>query len=92
LARLALSIAVGDHDRTRPPIDGVDPVVLTPSPEEILFRAFRDAPFDICELSSFTVMTAAGNCACVGVPAFLSPRLVGPDELFHAPTPETVRI
>ena len=47
---------------------------MTLSPEEIFFRAFRDAPFDICELSlsSFTVKTAAGNCPYVGVPAFVS--------------------
>lgn len=79
MAKLALSVAVGDYDRTRPlidgtvRIDGVDPVVMTLSPEEIFFRAFRDAPFDICELSlsSFAVKTAAGGCPYVGVPAFL---------------------
>jgi 4,5-dihydroxyphthalate decarboxylase len=80
MSRLALSVAVGDYDRTRPlidgavRIDGVDPIVMTLSPEEIFFRAFRDAPFDICELSlsSFTVKAAAGDCPYVGVPAFLS--------------------
>lgn len=80
LGRLTLSVAIGDYDRTRPlidgsvQIDGVDPVVMTLSPEEIFFRAFRDAPFDICELSlsSFTVKTAAGDCPYVGVPAFVS--------------------
>ena len=80
MGKLALSVAIGDYDRTRPlidgkvQIDGVDPVIMTLSPEEIFFRAFRDAPFDICELSlsSFTVKTAAGNCPYVGVPAFVS--------------------
>ncbi len=80
MGKLALSVAIGDYDRTRPlidgsvQIDGVDPVIMTLSPEEIFFRAFRDAPFDICELSlsSFTVKTAAGDCAYVGVPAFVS--------------------
>jgi 4,5-dihydroxyphthalate decarboxylase len=80
MAKLTLSVAVGDYDRTRPlidgavQIDGVDPVIMTLSPEEIFFRAFREAPFDICELSlsSFTVKTAAGDCPYVGVPAFLS--------------------
>jgi 4,5-dihydroxyphthalate decarboxylase len=80
MAKLTLSVAVGDYDRTRPlidgsvQIDGVDPVVMTLTPEEIFFRAFRDAPFDICELSlsSFTVKTAASGGAYVGVPAFLS--------------------
>jgi 4,5-dihydroxyphthalate decarboxylase len=80
MAKLTLSVAVGDYDRTRPlidgtvAIDGVEPVIMTLTPEEIFFRAFRDAPFDICELSlsSFTVKTAAGGGAYVGVPAFLS--------------------
>jgi 4,5-dihydroxyphthalate decarboxylase len=44
------------------------------SPEEIFFRAFRHADFDICELSlsSFTVKAAVGACPYVGVPAFVS--------------------
>jgi 4,5-dihydroxyphthalate decarboxylase len=80
MAKLTLSVAVGDYDRTRPlidgtvRIDGIDPVVMTLSPEEIFFRAFRDAPFDVCELSlsSFTLQTAQGGGAYVGVPAFVS--------------------
>ncbi len=80
MSKLRLSVAIGDYDRNRPLIsgavqfDGIDPVFLTLSPEEIFFRAFRTQDFDICELSlsSFTVKTAAGNCPYVGVPAFLS--------------------
>jgi 4,5-dihydroxyphthalate decarboxylase len=80
MARLGLSVAVRDYDRTRPltdgsvPIDGVDPVFMTLSPEEIFFRAFRHAEFDICELSlsSFVVKTAQGSNPYVGVPAFVS--------------------
>jgi len=80
MAKLNLSVAVGDYDRTRPlidgsvQIDGVDPVFMTLSPEEIFFRAFRNAEFDICELSlsSFTLKTAQGDCPYVGVPAFVS--------------------
>jgi 4,5-dihydroxyphthalate decarboxylase len=43
-------------------------------PEEIFFRAFRHADFDICELSmsSFTVKTGTGDCPYVGVPVFPS--------------------
>jgi 4,5-dihydroxyphthalate decarboxylase len=43
-------------------------------PEEIFFRAFRHADFDICELSmsSFAVKTANGDCPYVGVPVFPS--------------------
>jgi 4,5-dihydroxyphthalate decarboxylase len=80
MANLALSVAVGDYDRNRPlingavRIDGVDPVFMTLSPEEIFFRAFRSQDFDICELSlsSYTLRTARGDCPYVGVPAFVS--------------------
>lgn len=80
MAKLNLSVAIGDYDRTRPliagavQIDGVDPIFMTLSPEEIFFRAFRTHDFDICELSlsSFCVKTAEGTCPYVGVPAFLS--------------------
>src|SRR3974390_2347919 len=80
MAKLNLSVAVRDYDRTRPlsdglvQIDGVDPVFMALDPEEIFFRAFRHAEFDICELSlsSFTVKTAQGTCPYVGVPAFVS--------------------
>ncbi len=80
MSKLQLSVAVGNYDRTRPlvdgavQIDGVDPVYMTLSPEEIFFRAFRSQDFDICELSmsSTTVKTADGNCPYVGVPAFVS--------------------
>ena len=80
MAKLTLSVAVGDYDRTRPlldgtvRIDGVDPIIMTLSPEEIFFRAFRHADFDICELSlsSFAVKSANGDCPYVGVPVFPS--------------------
>ncbi len=80
MSRLQLSIAIGDYDRIRPlvdgsvQIDGVDPVFMLLEPEEIFFRAFRHADFDMCELSmsSFTVKTAAGDCPYVGVPVFPS--------------------
>jgi 4,5-dihydroxyphthalate decarboxylase len=80
MAKLNLSVAVGPYDRTRAlidgsvQIDGVKPTCMTLSPEEIFFRAFRRAEFDICELSlsSFTVKTAQGGCPYVGVPAFVS--------------------
>jgi 4,5-dihydroxyphthalate decarboxylase len=80
MAKLNLSVAVGPYDRTRAlidgsvQIDGVKPACMTLSPEEIFFRAFRQAEFDICELSlsSFTVKTALGNSPYVGVPAFVS--------------------
>jgi 4,5-dihydroxyphthalate decarboxylase len=80
MAKLNLSLAVGPYDRTRAlidgsvQIDGVTPTCMALSPEEIFFRAFRHAEFDICELSlsSFTVKTAQGGVPYVGVPAFVS--------------------
>ena len=77
---LRLSVAVGDYDRTRPLldraviIDGVEPIFLKLQPEEMFFRAFRHADFDVCELSlsSFVVKTSRGDCPYVGVPVFLS--------------------
>ena len=80
MSQLNLSVAIGDYDRNRPlidgavRIDGVDPVFMTLSPEEIFFRAFRSQDFDICELSlsSYTLRTALGDCPYVGVPAFVS--------------------
>src|SRR3954467_2795224 len=80
MAKLNLSIAVGDYDRTRPlvdgavQIDGVDPVFSLLVPEEIFFRAFRHAAFDVCELSlsSFAGKTAANEWPSGGVPVFPS--------------------
>jgi 4,5-dihydroxyphthalate decarboxylase len=80
MTKLNLSVAVGPYDRTRAlvdgtvQIDGVNAACMTLSPEEIFFRAFRHAEFDICELSlsSFTVKTAQGGGPYVGVPAFVS--------------------
>ncbi|WP_441472686.1 ABC transporter substrate-binding protein [Bosea sp. RAF48] len=80
MAKLRLSVAIGDYDRNRPlidgrvQIDGVDPVFMTLSPEEIFFRAFRHAEFDISEMSfsSYVVKVSRGESPYVAVPAFLS--------------------
>jgi 4,5-dihydroxyphthalate decarboxylase len=80
MSKLDLSVAIGNYDRTRAlldgavQIDGADPVYMALSPEEIFFRAFRHAEFDICELSlsSHTIRVAEGTSAYVGVPAFVS--------------------
>ncbi len=80
MAKLQLSVAIGDYDRMRPlvdgavQIDGVDPQYMLLEPEEIFFRAFRHADFDICELSmsSYSVKTAAGTSPYVAVPVFPS--------------------
>jgi len=80
MSKLQLSIAVGNYDRMRPlvdgevQIDGVDPVFMLQEPEEIFFRAFRHADYDICELSlsSYSVKTAAGISPYIAVPVFPS--------------------
>lgn len=80
MAKLQLSVAIGDYDRMRPlvdgavQIDGVDPQFMLLDPEEIFFRAFRHQDFDVCELSmsSYSVKTAAGDCPYVAVPVFPS--------------------
>ncbi len=80
MAKLQLSVAMGDYDRTRALLDGrvlmdgVDPVYMTFNPEEMFFRAMRAQEFDISELSfsSYAVKTAKGDCPYIGVPVFLS--------------------
>jgi 4,5-dihydroxyphthalate decarboxylase len=80
MSKLKLSIAVGNYDRMRPlidgdvQIDGVDPVFMLQDPEEIFFRAFRHADYDICELSlsSYSVKTANGTSSYIAVPVFPS--------------------
>lgn len=80
MGKLNLSVAVGNYDRMRPlvdgevQIDGVDPTFMLQDPEEIFFRAFRHADYDICELSlsSYSVKTAAATSPYIGVPIFPS--------------------
>ena len=80
MTKLQLSIAMGDYDRTRAlldgsvQIDGVDPVFMTLSPEEMFFRAMRSGDFDISELSfsSYLVKHSKGDCPYIAVPVFLS--------------------
>ena len=78
--KLSLSLAVGNYDRTRAlvdgrvQIDGVQPAIMMLSPEEMFFRAFRHADFDITELSlaSYAVSLANGANKYVALPIFLS--------------------
>ena len=80
MAKLQLSVAIGDYDRMRPLVDGavaidaVDAQYMLLEPEEIFFRAFRHADFDICELSmsSYCVKTAAGTSPYIAVPVYPS--------------------
>ena len=80
MSKLQLSVAMGDYDRTRAlfdgrvQIDGVDPVYMLLTPEEMFFRAMRSRDFDIAELSfsSYLVKHSRGECPYVAVPVFLS--------------------
>jgi len=80
LTDLKLSLAMGNYDRTRAildgraKIDGVDPVPMLLSPEEMFFRAFRHQAFDISELSlsSYSISVARGEPHYVAIPVFLS--------------------
>ena len=80
MSNLSLSVAIGNYDRNRVlidgdvQIDGVNPVFMKLSPEEIFFRAFRHREFDICELSfsSYTLSVSRGTNEYIAIPAFLS--------------------
>lgn len=80
MAKLQLSVAMGDYDRTRALydgrvlIDGVDPVYMLLNPEEMFFRAMRSQDFDLCELSfsSYLVKHSRGESPYIALPVFLS--------------------
>jgi 4,5-dihydroxyphthalate decarboxylase len=80
MAKLQLSLAVGDYDRTRAildgraPIEGCETLAVALEPEEAFHRAFRSQEFDVTEisLSSHTLTTARGEAHYVGIPAFVS--------------------
>jgi 4,5-dihydroxyphthalate decarboxylase len=79
MARLSLTLACGDYDRTRPLADGsvraegVDLNVLFLPPEETFHRMARFRDFDASEfsLSSYTVLRGRGE-SLVAIPAFPS--------------------
>ncbi|MPW06108.1 ABC transporter substrate-binding protein [Paraburkholderia sp. CNPSo 3155] len=74
------SLACWDYDRVRPlmdghvRVDGADLNFLALTPEETFFRAFRNAEFEITELSlSTTLMTMSrGECPYTPIPVFPS--------------------
>ncbi len=80
MVKLQISVAMGDYDRTRAlldgtvKIDGVDPICMTLTPEEMFFRALRHEAFDVSELSfsSHLVKASTGESPYVAVPVFLS--------------------
>lgn len=80
MAKLQISVAMGDYDRNRAlydgrvQIDGCDPVYMLQSPEEMFFRAMRSRDYDVSELSfsSYLVKHSRGESPYIAVPVFLS--------------------
>lgn len=80
MPNLPITIACGEYDRTRAikdgrvRVDGCDVTYLTLEPEELFFRAFRYADFDVAEISfnSYLMTTSRDRCPYVAIPAFPS--------------------
>ncbi len=99
MSALSLSIACQAYDRVRALMDGrvavegCDLRYLRLGPEELFFRAFGHAEFDVSELSlsSYVMTLARGDAAYVAVPVFLSRMFrhsaiyVGTDRGIRAP-------
>src|SRR4029450_13920487 len=79
VARLTLTLACGDYDRTRAirtgevKPDGVELNVITLAPEEMFYRMARFREFDVSELSlsTYTVLRGRGE-PLVAIPVFPS--------------------
>lgn len=80
MAKLRLSLACWDYDRTRAlledriPIDGIELNYLNLPVEETFFRMLRNREFDIAEmsLSSYTVSLFRENPPFIAIPVFPS--------------------
>jgi 4,5-dihydroxyphthalate decarboxylase len=79
MARLSITLACGDYDRTRAladgrvTVEGADLTVIALGPEEIFFRMVRFEEFDVAELSLSTyVLTAQQDAPFVAIPVFPS--------------------
>ena len=80
MAKLPLSIALGEYDHTRDvvsgavPIEGVEPRFLSLSIEEITTRYMRHREFDVCELSfgNYCTLLNAARPEAVAIPVFTS--------------------
>lgn len=80
MAKLQISLACCDYDRTRAlfdgrvAIEGCELIATALEPEEAFHRAFKYREFDISELSlsSYTLQVARGENPYVAIPAFVS--------------------
>jgi len=80
MAKLRISLACCDYDRTRAlfdgrvPVDGCEVIATAVEPEEAFHRAFKHHEFDVSELSlsSHTLQVSRGENAYVAIPAFVS--------------------
>jgi 4,5-dihydroxyphthalate decarboxylase len=80
MAKLRISLACCDYDRTRGlfdgrvTVDGCELIATAIEPEEAFHRAFKYGEFDVSELSlsSYTLQVSRGENAYVAIPAFVS--------------------
>src|SRR5438067_5893392 len=80
MAKLRISLACCDYDRTRAlfdgraSVDGCELIATAIEPEEAFHRAFKYREFDVSELSlsSHTLQVSRGENHYVAIPAFVS--------------------
>ena len=80
MARLSLSLACWDYDRTRPLIDGrvtpegIDLKVQVMRPRQAFERMLATGEFDVCEMSfsNYVTLRAQPDCPLVALPVMLS--------------------
>ena len=80
MAKLTISLACCDYDRTRAlfdgrvGIEGCEVIATAIEPEEAFHRAFKYGEFDVSEisLSSYTLQVSRGEHAYVAIPAYVS--------------------
>ena len=79
-SRVHVTIACANYDRIAPiadgrvDVEGCDVTFVPLGPEEVFFRAFRYAEFDVSELSlnSYMMSTTRDACAYVAIPVYPS--------------------
>lgn len=99
MAKLNLSLACWDYDRTRPLIDGrikpegIELDIKVLRPREMFPRMLEKREFDVSELSlaSYVTLKGRGNCPFVAIPVALSKLFrhsciyIRPDSGIHEP-------